>query len=181
MSNRSFEECPCLCHRWSNVKHCVACCDVCPVCGKNISFHYLEAHLKHHQQNLEQLILEKIKPRIRSAWSQDTTSPSCQKIWSRENPAQGQCAVTALLIQDLLGGELLRTKVPGHGSHYYNRLPSGDTTDLTAEQFPPETDIPQGEPRDREYVLNSPGAVVARTNERYELLKNRYTSVRPGR
>lgn len=175
-----LEECPCLCHRGFNLKHCVACCQTCPVCHKNISSQHFEAHSRCHQRDLEQLILKKVEPRIRLAWSQDTASPNCQKIWSRKNPALGQCAVTALLVQDLLGGELIRTEVSGYGSHYYNRLPSGDTADLTAEQFPPVTHIPPGEPRDREYVLNSPGAVAARTKERYELLKNRYATVRPG-
>ena len=46
----------------------------------------------------------------------------------------GQCAVTALVVQDFLGGELIRAFVCGE-SHYWNRLPDGSELDLTADQF----------------------------------------------
>ncbi len=111
---------------------------------------------------------------IRGSWSADTASPSCVASWSALNPSLGQCAVTALLVQDLWGGQLIRTVVAGQGSHYYNRLPDGQEIDLTRNQFPPGTVIPPGEPVDRAYVLDSEGAVRARTAERYRVLKARF-------
>jgi len=104
-----------------------------------------------------------------AVWSKETASPSCQASWSRHNPAFGQCAVTALLVQNAYGGEILRTVVEGFGSHYYNRLPDGRDIDLTRGQFPPGTVVPEGQPASREYLLKSPRAVEARTEERYQL------------
>ncbi len=125
--------------------------------------------------------LQKTLPRFRAAWCPDTASPGDMKRWTPNNPTVGQCAVTALLVQDLFGGKLLRSVVEGFGSHYYNLLPSGETLDLTHDQFPEGTVVPGGEERDREYVLDSPGAINARTRERYELLKERYIVCRPRR
>jgi hypothetical protein len=60
--------------------------------------------------------------------------------WSVANPARGQCGATALVLHDLLGGELLRAEVrhadgSRQGHHYWNLLASGFEIDLTAEQF----------------------------------------------
>jgi len=41
---------------------------------------------------------------IRQSWDARTASPACGSKWSEQNPALGQCAVTALLVQDLWGG-----------------------------------------------------------------------------
>ncbi len=112
-----------------------------------------------------------IKKTLRWCWSRETASPGCQAAWTPDAPSFGQCAVTALLVQDLLGGELIRTEVPGFGSHYCNRLDSGLPVDLTFDQFPAGTLFPAGEPVGRDRVLKSERAVQARTAERYERLK----------
>jgi len=52
---------------------------------------------------------------------------------SPENPARGQCNVTALVVCDRVGGEILKTPV-GDDWHFYNRV-AGTVYDLTAEQF----------------------------------------------
>lgn len=44
---------------------------------------------------------------IRVSWSQKTCYPPDQDQWSEKNPSLGQCAVTALLVQDLVGGNIL--------------------------------------------------------------------------
>ncbi|MBB2988137.1 YunG family protein [Terracoccus luteus] len=97
------------------------------------------------------------------SWNADT---SAYPRWSPHTPSRGQCAVTALVVQDALGGDLERVTVDGQ-SHYYNRLLDGTELDLTRDQFAvwapttPET-------RTREYVLS-----YAPTTSRYELLKAR--------
>ena len=85
--------------------------------------------------------------------------------WTPENPARGQCAVTALIVQDMFGGELLRTTVDGE-SHYLNVIGDGTLVDLTAQQFARVGYDSEPEPRDREYVLSFPD-----TARRYGLLK----------
>src|SRR3977135_3974544 len=66
--------------------------------------------------------------RLTKAWSSETGSK-----WRRDNPACGQCSVTGLVVQDLLGGELLKTRVAG-AWHFYNRI-DGRRWDLTVSQF----------------------------------------------
>ena len=62
------------------------------------------------------------------AWSLSTASQ-----WTADNPAAGQCNVTALLIHELFGGDLLKTPLPA-GDHFYNRI-EGRRYDFTAAQF----------------------------------------------
>ncbi|HYE58613.1 MAG TPA: hypothetical protein VD948_08910 [Rhodothermales bacterium] len=103
--------------------------------------------------------------RIAAAWARDTSASADE--WTPANPARGQCAVTALVVQDVYGGDLLRAMVGGE-SHYFNRLPGGEEVDLTRQQFPPDAVVGAAEVRMREYVLSFP-----ETARRYRLLKDR--------
>ena len=69
-----------------------------------------------------------VRRTLRLCWSRSSSS-----LWSEDNPARGQCGVTALVVQDHFGGELLKTPVDGKW-HFYNRL-EGVRCDFTAEQF----------------------------------------------
>jgi len=81
--------------------------------------------------------LDETQAAIRAAWGRDTSDDPDD--WSELNPARGQCAVTALLVRELLGGEILVANVLLDDRrverHAWNRLPSGLTLDLTREQF----------------------------------------------
>src|SRR5262245_48087640 len=66
--------------------------------------------------------------RLTKAWSSETSGK-----WQPDNPACGQCSVTALVVQDLLGGELLKTRIAG-AWHFYNSI-DGRRWDLTVGQF----------------------------------------------
>ncbi len=86
--------------------------------------------------------LEALHTAIRSSWSVETCDPSDVAEWTAENPSRGQCAVTALVVHDLLGGQLLEAEVhfqdgSRQGFHYWNRL-AGIDVDLTREQFTSE-------------------------------------------
>jgi ADP-ribose pyrophosphatase YjhB (NUDIX family) len=77
---------------------------------------------------------------IRGAWCVWTSDPVDQPDWTAANPAAGQCASTALVVQDRLGGGLVIADVheadgARQGVHYWNRLPDGRDLDLTREQF----------------------------------------------
>ncbi len=72
--------------------------------------------------------LNSFRSLLRRCWSVET-SPQ----WLPDNPARGQCNVTALVFCDRFGGEILKTPV-GNDWHFYNRL-AGTVYDLTAEQF----------------------------------------------
>ena len=68
---------------------------------------------------------------IKHAWSADTASPPAG--WSSDNPAKNHCSVTALIVNDYFGGEIVSTKTVG-GTHFYNII-DGRRWDLTVSQF----------------------------------------------
>ncbi len=65
---------------------------------------------------------------LRKSWSLKSA-----RQWTSANPAAGQCNVTALLIYEFFGGELLKTRLP-EGDHFYNRI-GGHRYDFTESQF----------------------------------------------
>lgn len=65
---------------------------------------------------------------LRKSWS-----PATARKWTRQNPASGQCSVTALLVHELFGGDLLKTPLP-EGDHFYNWI-GGQRYDFTEGQF----------------------------------------------
>jgi len=90
---------------------------------------------------------------IARAWARQTSADPAG--WSAANPAWGQCAVTALIVQDFFGGELFRCEVNSI-SHYWNRLASGKELDLTGHQFGNGFRASRGESRTRAYVMSFP-------------------------
>jgi hypothetical protein len=66
--------------------------------------------------------------RLRLAWSSETG-----RHWRQDNPAAGQCGVTALIVHDVLGGVILKTEVNG-AWHFYNQI-DGRRVDFTMSQF----------------------------------------------
>jgi hypothetical protein len=99
---------------------------------------------------------------IAHVWAGDTSSPT--DAWSPANPAQNHCSVTALVVQDYFGGEILATRTPG-GTHFYNRI-DGKKWDLTMSQFAepvPYDDTPST--RDK--------ALADTSQQKYELLVSR--------
>lgn len=101
------------------------------------------------------------------AWSADTCYPKSKDQWSLENPTLGQCAVTALVINDLFGGEIV-CNTQYH--HYFNILEDGTEIDLTREQWK-DAVIEGHEPSTRDYVLFSDRARQVQTLERYQILR----------
>lgn len=77
---------------------------------------------------MERFDKEDVGRRLRRAWSVRSSGQ-----WRADAPALGQCSVTALLLHDRYGAELLSTPTPW-GPHFYNRV-GGGRVDLTAEQF----------------------------------------------
>lgn len=107
--------------------------------------------------------MKTLREAIEAAWCRETSA--CPDLWTPDNPARGQCAVTALVVQDYLGGDLQRGHVNGE-SHYWNRVFWGVSLDWTAQQFPRLGGLSGAEYRDRSYVLRFP-----ETARRYELLR----------
>ncbi|MEG8946405.1 YunG family protein [Rosettibacter firmus] len=116
--------------------------------------------------------LETLVSILKKAWSRKTCYLPDQEKWSPDNPAFGQCAITALIIQDFFGGEILYCK---HYHHYWNKLPDGRIVDLTKEQFGENANPCPDFIVSRKDILESEGAKKAKTLTRYLMLKRRVT------
>ncbi|MGN5648617.1 YunG family protein [Bacillus sp. Brlt_9] len=71
---------------------------------------------------------KRIYEALMKSWSIETSSK-----WTSENPAKGQCGVTALVVQEICGGKIKKTKV-GEEWHFYNCI-DGKRSDFTDTQF----------------------------------------------
>ncbi|MFF8413377.1 YunG family protein [Streptomyces omiyaensis] len=118
------------------------------------------------------LLLSDIERAVRDSWSAETCTPEYRARWTEENPARDQCGVTAMVVNDLLGGELLRGEVHVAGErvdhHWWNRLGTGVEIDLTREQFGPEETVTDGV-----VVPRPPFEEWRRLHAEYELLRDR--------
>ncbi|HGO9412444.1 TPA: hypothetical protein ACLBZX_000755 [Bacillus cereus] len=95
------------------------------------------------------------------SWSIETSSK-----WTIENPAKGQCGVTALVVQDIYGGEIKKTKVR-EVWHFYNFI-DGQRFDFTKNQFNGKLNYMDVESNRKE--------AFADTNEKqYSILKEKVT------
>ncbi|MFC5147738.1 YunG family protein [Streptomyces aureoversilis] len=119
---------------------------------------------------MEPWLLTDIERAVRSSWDADTCTPEYRSRWTPDNPARDQCGVTAMVLNDLLGGELIRGEVRVDGVqtdfHWWNRLGEGVEIDLTREQFAPEEIVTGG------LVVPRPPE-IKRLREEYELLRER--------
>ena len=100
--------------------------------------------------------------RLRRSWSVETG-----RHWRPDNPAAGQCGVTALVVQDAMGGTILKTQVNA-AWHFYN-LVDGRRIDFTMGQFSSPIaydDIPSSRAE----------ALSDCSPEQYELLRSRVGS-----
>ena len=103
-------------------------------------------------------------------------------IYLKENPvnsrAWGQGAVTALVVQDYLGGKLVQipvSNIVGMSSHYYNELPDAKEIDLSKSQFD-GLDVKFGEKTyiERGYLLSPKFPQITKE---YKLLRKRVSNL----
>lgn len=89
------------------------------------------------------ITLKDVEEAVVGAWSRETAFASDEYLArAPDEPSRGQCGTTALVVHDLLGGELLvaQVAVAGvvDGVHYWNRLGRELEIDLTRGQFRPD-------------------------------------------
>ncbi len=106
----------------------------------------------------------KIRAALPLSWSLDTAVQ-----WTEDNPASGQCNVTAAVIHDLFGGEILRTRLPGVW-HYYNRI-NGERVDLTDSQFTAPGAVFEAPKPYQDKVSSLPDAMIGIPQREYDELK----------
>ena len=119
------------------------------------------------------LTLSDVVDGLRAAWAADTCSPDdiARSAWSSVNPAWGHCDITALVVNDLFGGDLVMGEVyldgQQNGYHWWNRLVSGLEIDLTQEQFRLGQSVTAAQVRRR------PPGPLPKRREEYLLLRSR--------
>lgn len=96
---------------------------------------------------------------LSKAWSLDSSSK-----WTINNPAKGQCGVTALVINDLFGGMILKTELV-EGWHFYNQI-NNQRYDFTESQFKSEI-LYQDIPSNREE------AILDTNQQQYDYLRQK--------
>ncbi|UCM89519.1 YunG family protein [Streptomyces marincola] len=117
--------------------------------------------------------LTDIAAALRTGWAADTCSPDdlLRAPWSPDNPAWGHCDITALVVHDIFGGDLIVGEVHLDGNpcgyHWWNRLPNGVEIDLTREQFR------QGQTISGSRVVPRPPGPPRRRAAAYRLLRQR--------
>ena len=74
------------------------------------------------------------KTALEKSWGKDTAYHKDAPNWTAENPALGQCAITALLFNEFFGGQIFSGVSETGIVHYWNEL-SGVKVDLTKQKF----------------------------------------------
>lgn len=117
------------------------------------------------------ITVDELRSHFLAAWGPDTCYPNMREEWTPETPSRDQCGMTALVVQDILGGDLVLAEVHAAGAqvghHYWNRLPDGSDVDLTADQFLSEEQAIGGK------VVVRPPDAPRYHREQYELLRRR--------
>lgn len=119
--------------------------------------------------------LQELSEALRISWAADTAYNP--EEWSQENKARGQCVVSSLIVQDYLGGELIRYEV-NEGSlretHYMNQLPDGTVVDTTSSQYTLPVNMRRKPIDAGEFTsIRNKRLADESTATRYEILKNR--------
>lgn len=104
---------------------------------------------------------------LTASWSKDTAYRKDAENWTPQNPALGQCAITALLFNEFFGGRIYGGISDTGILHYWNKK-FGIKFDLTKQQFPSKMRFKNTKCWTRKELLSS-GNVA----ERYEILRSR--------
>ena len=111
-----------------------------------------------------------------NCFCKETAYPSCQSEYDEYyDPTYGQCAITAMIVNDIFGGTIHKIKNDSGGTHYFNKI-NGIYFDLTSDQFTVykiELDYEPNEEVPREYCGENPD-----TLKRYKLLNKRMNEYR---
>lgn len=103
-------------------------------------------------------------------YSINTCYSKCRENWSFKNPTCGQCAITAVIVQEYIGGTIHKIKLENNETHYFNII-NGSVIDLTKEQFDLQGIDIRYEPNElisKEKILEN-----SDTNNRYNILRKK--------
>ena len=112
------------------------------------------------------MIVNEVCEIVNMSFNKDTCYPAWVDKWNSDMKCLGQGAVAALVLNDFLGGKIMRCESE-YGSHYYNLI-NDEIIDLTVSQFKTLPNYETGIERTREYLLSNED-----TKGRYKLLLER--------
>lgn len=112
----------------------------------------------------------KLTNAIKMSWGKDTAYREDAEKWSSDNPSIGQCAVTALIINDFYGGKIYSGISKDGITHFWNKI-YGIKIDLTKNQFKDTKKFTDQKQWEKDELMNS-----GNVQERYKLLKRRVDS-----
>lgn len=114
-------------------------------------------------------------------FADDTANPGSK----RDIPSAGHCAIVAMLIQEMYGGEYVSTGIAGQ-SHWYNKIYSGKNSypylwlDLTGDQFGfGKVDYRFDAPIYPSTRMRSPDDLNDNTKDRFAIFRERYYKNKP--
>lgn len=114
--------------------------------------------------------LNALKNLLAKCYTEDLCYPRVAAQWNENNPCLGMCAITALVVNDLYGGEIGKIHVDS-ASHYFNIIDER-IVDLTASQFEQSISYSDYELVDRNIMVSDTS-----TKLRYGALKDRINSL----
>ena len=112
------------------------------------------------------MIVNEVCEIVSMSFDKDTCYPTWADKWNSDIKCLGQGAVAVLVLNDFLGGKIMRCESE-YGSHYYNII-NDKIVDLTVSQFKTLPNYETGIERTREYLLSNED-----TKNRYRLLLER--------
>lgn len=110
----------------------------------------------------------KFKKALAKSWGKDTAYHKDAPNWTPENPALGQCAITALLFNEFFGGKIYSGVSESGIVHYWNKK-LGLKIDLTKQQFDKKIKFFEVTLWERNHLLST-----GNVEERYLLLRKRF-------
>lgn len=110
----------------------------------------------------------KFKKALAKSWRKDTSYHKDAPNWTPENPALGQCAITALLFNEYFGGKIFSGESETGVVHYWNKK-FGFKIDLTKQQFDQKIKFCEVKLWERNQLLST-----GNVEERYLLLRKRF-------
>lgn len=114
------------------------------------------------------MTLKRFYGTINKSWTKSTTHKNYTAKWSADVPSTGQCAVTALLVNDYFGGEIYTGFTQKGERHFWN-IVQGHKVDLTRAQLPDDVEFHKVQQRTRASLLKIPDLKY-----RYLLLKKNF-------
>lgn len=119
--------------------------------------------------------LNRLEKALLKSWSKETSY--CPTEWNELNLSFGQCAITALIVNDYFGGDIVWSEalLPNGQkiSHFFNMI-NGKEVDLTRSQFPEGTIVPKGIEKKKNFATTRDYLISYEDkNSRYAVLKEK--------